>query len=92
MSEKQQHNAHMTAEKMKHKYGTEVEHKHNKDHMQYGDKEKSHPHNKHGGSNEGHKHLVNHHSDGQHERHHNDKKHDHKQHTRNHHKTSTANK
>lgn len=88
MSEKMQHTKHTTSEKMKRIYG-DVEHKHNKDHLEFEDKVKTHPHQKHGGKNEGHKHLVNHHSDGHHDKHHHDKKHSHKTSSRTHHKTSS---
>ncbi|MCF7503215.1 MULTISPECIES: hypothetical protein [Vibrio] len=88
MSNNHQHTKHATSEKMQRAYGTEVEHKHNKDHLVFKDKEQSHPHQKHGGKNEGHKHLVNHHADGHHDKEHHDKKHSHKKASRLHHKTS----
>ena len=62
MSNNMQKTKHATAEKMQRVYGTEVEHKHNKDHLEFEDKQQSHPHQKHGGKNEGHKHLINHHT------------------------------
>ncbi|GAM74782.1 zinc ABC transporter [Vibrio ishigakensis] len=73
MSNNMQKTKHATAEKMQRVYGTEVEHKHNKDHLEFEDKQQSHPHQKHGGKNEGHKHLINHHADGHHDKHHHDK-------------------
>ena len=88
MSEKMQKTKVSTKEKMDHVYDDDVKHKHNKDHLEYRDHEPSHPLQKHGGKNEGHKHLVNHHEDGHHTRHHHDKKHDHKKSSREHHKTS----
>jgi hypothetical protein len=90
MSSKEQDTSEKMREKMERRYGDEVEHKHDKDHMEYREHEKSHPHTQHGGDPSGHKHLVQ-----QHHRHESDKgthdrpkKHDHKEHTREHHKTS----
>ncbi|MEG3695525.1 hypothetical protein V5098_20615 [Vibrio coralliirubri] len=72
-------------EKMKRIYGEDVAHKHNKDHLEYREHQPSHS-AQHGGDPEGHKHLVNHHSDGHHNKHHKDKMHDHKKSSRLHHK------
>ena len=55
-----------THETMEHKYGSETEHKHNKDHQEYREHEKSHDAHLHGGhsSHKGthhHHHTTHHH-------------------------------
>lgn len=86
-----QHGAEFNHEKMDRRYGSDVEHKHNKDHHLVREHEKSHPHIQHGGEPEGHKHPQQTHQDrhehGEH-RHHKTKQHDHKEHSREHHKTA----
>ena len=72
-----QHHSGDNREKMEKKYGQEVEHKHNKDHLEYHLKEKSHPHTQHGGDPSHNKHQAKSGSS---------KRHDHKKHTREHHK------
>ncbi|OED67594.1 hypothetical protein A143_21405 [Vibrio splendidus ZS-139] len=90
MSNQAHHTKVAIKEKMKHVYGGEVEHKHNKDHLEYREHQPSHSGQPHGGEPEGHKHLVNHHPDGHHDKHHKDKVHAHKKSSRLHHKKSIS--
>ncbi|MCC4796685.1 hypothetical protein BCT30_23455 [Enterovibrio norvegicus] len=57
-----------THESMTHKYGDDVEHKHDKDHLEYREHEPSHGHHLHGGVNS-HKGTHHHHRTTHHHHH-----------------------
>ena len=85
-----QHTAEFVHEKMERRYDAEGG-QHDKDHHDYRENEKSHPHTQHGGDPVGHKHPEqtheNRHEHDEH-KHHKVKEHDHKESSRLHHKTA----